>query len=46
VWYCDNLGYSFLSIGHEGEKIFGDHTALADSGLASLKEGEAVSLDN
>jgi CspA family cold shock protein len=45
LWYCDNLGYGFLSIEHEGEKIFVDRTALAESGLASLKEGEAVSYE-
>ena len=45
MWYCDNLGYGFLSIEHEGEKIFVDRTALAKSGLSSLEEGEAVSYE-
>ena len=45
LWYCDNLGYGFLSIEHEGEKIFVDRAVLAKSGLTSLEEGEAVSYE-
>jgi CspA family cold shock protein len=45
LWYCDNLGYGFLSIEHEGEKIFVDRVALANSGLSSLEEGETVSYE-
>ena len=45
MWYCDNLGYGFLSIEHEGEKIFVDRAALAKGGLTSLEEGEAVSYE-